>query len=291
MDAPPASWPRLEAAALQSLCRGPSRWAPPSALHGLPLMGFPAGLPDLPSVALAAKARVCQWEAAAEGGLRVEAFVLQLEAARVHFEERNLRPRQIAAATGAADVAAQKRVWQRTCVRLIAPSAAEGLRNFLHWRFTQRCSGLCGMTVQEMADRALATYPAVSRAVPPRVFAACLRSLWNGWITARRFQGHAACVFGCAGGEDSIEHYSECRWVAAAAATHFGLARPATRHSRLARFVLLEPAWSAAAAGELQRRARLTCSVYLTHCWTRHAGACPPEACRSALRQKARELS
>jgi len=217
--------------------------------------------------------------------------VLQLEAARVHLEQRNLRPRQIAAATGAADAAAQRRLWQRTCTRLIAPNAPEALRNFLHWRFTQRYSGLCGMTVREMADRALVTYPAVSRAVPPRVLAACLRSLWNGWVTARRFQGYAACVFGCAAGEDSIEHYSECPWVAAAAGRQLGLARPATQHSRLASFVLLEPPWNAAAAEELQRRARLTCGVYLTHCWRRHAGACTPEACRNALRQKVIELS
>ncbi|CAK0813255.1 unnamed protein product [Prorocentrum cordatum] len=46
--------------------------------------------------------------------------------------------------------------------------------------------------------------------------------------------GHAACVFECAAGEDHIEQYSGCRWVAAAAAGQLGLARSA-KHSRLAR--------------------------------------------------------
>ena len=51
--------------------------------------------------------------------------------------------------------------------------------------------------------------------VPPRVCAAGLRTIWNGWCTERRFQrrwGESnVCMLGCKGGaEDSIEHYPQC---------------------------------------------------------------------------------
>ena len=46
---------------------------------------------------------------------------------------------------------------------------------------------------------------------PPRVQAAVFSTLFNRWTTARRFQGHARCLFGCGdGSEDSIEHYCRC---------------------------------------------------------------------------------
>ena len=53
------------------------------------------------------------------------------------------------------------------------------------------------------------------RIAPPRVCAAALRTLFNGWCTERRFQriGSAAdqCWLGCGeGGHDSIEHYCRC---------------------------------------------------------------------------------
>ncbi len=46
---------------------------------------------------------------------------------------------------------------------------------------------------------------------------AYLRTLLNGWCTARRFKntsksgGWGVCLFGCARGDDSIEHYSRCK--------------------------------------------------------------------------------
>jgi len=51
--------------------------------------------------------------------------------------------------------------------------------------------------------------------VPPRVCAATLRLIFNGWCTQRRYQRrHSAqnvCVLGCgAGAEDSVEHYCRC---------------------------------------------------------------------------------
>ena len=51
--------------------------------------------------------------------------------------------------------------------------------------------------------------------VSPRVCAAVLRTLFNGWCTHHRFQRrHAAtniCVFGCSrSASDSLEHYCRC---------------------------------------------------------------------------------
>ena len=51
--------------------------------------------------------------------------------------------------------------------------------------------------------------------VPPRVAAAVLRTLWNGWCSHRRFRKRAHnsnhCLLGCGGdAEDSIEHYYHC---------------------------------------------------------------------------------
>eukprot|EP00959_Pyramimonas_sp_CCMP1952_P000434 8275-Pyramimonas_sp.AAC.1 len=72
---------------MQFLYPGPFRWAPPAAVHGLPLLGFPASLPDLPAVALASKYRVCRWEAASEGGLRVAERAARLREARLYSSQ------------------------------------------------------------------------------------------------------------------------------------------------------------------------------------------------------------
>eukprot|EP00972_Heterocapsa_arctica_P041151 6065929-Heterocapsa_arctica.AAC.1 len=56
----------------------------------------------------------------------------------------------------------------------------------------------------------------MAKIVAPRVASSAWSLLWNRWVTARRFQGTAACVFGCARGDDAIEHYFGCRVVRAA---------------------------------------------------------------------------
>ena len=49
--------------------------------------------------------------------------------------------------------------------------------------------------------------------MPPRVSAAVLRTMWNGWTTARRFQQHGKCLLCCGHicSEDSVEHYAVCQ--------------------------------------------------------------------------------
>ena len=65
------------------------------------------------------------------------------------------------------------------------------------------------------AHNATITHQALIRLrnlVPPRVSAAVLRTIFNGWMTKRRFQVHAHCLFGCNNWHDadSLEHYASC---------------------------------------------------------------------------------
>ena len=63
-----------------------------------------------------------------------------------------------------------------------------------------------------------------SALVPPRVSAAVLSTMWNRWVTARRFQCSAPCVLHCsATARDSIEHYACCPVVRAVARARLGL--------------------------------------------------------------------
>ena len=61
------------------------------------------------------------------------------------------------------------------------------------------------------ARRALSNLRRLQGLVPPRVHSAVLGSLFNRWVTAKRFQqASRPCRLGCAG-DDKIEHYLRCR--------------------------------------------------------------------------------
>ena len=332
LDDPPKDWSDAEMQALQALYTGPRAWAPPSALHGLPLLGFHAKLPNLQAVALAAKSRVYHFEALADGGLRVReraaalrrtrersdmslgrlgqwqewwegAFLLRLDSAHRQLQRDGHGPRDIRSATLAhargqrseeADPEALERLirrqWQRTCVRLLEPSRAADLRRFLCRRLRR---WECGTPAEGLAQRAMTVLPRLAQHVAPRVLAAAIRTQWNGWCTARRFQQSAKCCFGCprGQGEGSIEHYAECVRVAGISRAMLGLPRGETRERRLGEFLLLaETGDSEADMAILRRRALLTCGVYLTHCWQRHAHGPSGQACWNALRHSIKEL-
>lgn len=62
--------------------------------------------------------------------------------------------------------------------------------------------------------------------VPPRVCAAVLRTLWNGWCIGRRFLKSGRCCFNCDSyrdSDDSIEHYSCCKIVTGFARLRLGM--------------------------------------------------------------------
>eukprot|EP00973_Karenia_brevis_P084186 11681582-Karenia_brevis.AAC.1 len=70
----------------------------------------------------------------------------------------------------------------------------------------------------------MANFAILKKLVPPAVLSACFHTVFNGWVTARRFQrtGQCVCDSRCAG-EDSVEHYSECGTLRNCAARLLGL--------------------------------------------------------------------
>ena len=60
----------------------------------------------------------------------------------------------------------------------------------------------------------------------PRVQAAYLRTICDGWCTRHRFQGHGGCVFGCEGGIDKLDHYACCAVVGRLFDTNLNLQGP-----------------------------------------------------------------
>ena len=78
------------------------------------------------------------------------------------------------------------------------------------------------------------------RFVSPRIWAAILRTLCDGWTTHRRMQRRAPCLFGCGFGEDSIVHYASCSVLSNLMWCKLKLDRLPVE-DQLAGFLLLEP--------------------------------------------------
>ena len=76
--------------------------------------------------------------------------------------------------------------------------------------------------------RVVTTFKILAAHAPPRVIAASLRSVCNGWVTTRRFPraGIRRCILGCPAGEDSVEHYAGCRCFHRLCQRHLGLSMP-----------------------------------------------------------------
>ena len=71
-----------------------------------------------------------------------------------------------------------------------------------------------GLLDRREAEASLTRLRRIGRAVPPRVWAATHGCIWNRWATARRRQlSCSKCLLGCEWGEDSVEHYAQCRRV------------------------------------------------------------------------------
>ena len=55
----------------------------------------------------------------------------------------------------------------------------------------------------------LARLRGIGNLVTPRVHSVVISTLFNRWVTKRRFQSYGECVLGC-GGADEVEHYAAC---------------------------------------------------------------------------------
>ena len=165
----------------------------------------------------------------------------------------------------------QRTVRQALC-RTRCPDGEMRMRHKLvRWKLT----GLKGTT----AWRCILYLDRLRSKIPPRVSAAWLRTLWNGWTTARRFQqGSSACLLGCGSrisNEDSIEHYADCRVFRRVAHTFLRLPAPACGHA-LGDFVTLGLHRAVDSDDILARRALLTCVRSLPGC---QHNSPPTQAC------------
>ena len=77
------------------------------------------------------------------------------------------------------------------------------------------------------------------------------------------------CLFKCGFGQDSLEHYAECRIVSSFAQSRLGLTTPSPER-KLANFIGLTPRYTEDTASEVARRALLTYVVYAATNAARH---------------------
>ena len=222
----PATFAKLEVQACSALFPGPTGWITAGCLKDQEALGLQWKLGDVQASALAAKARVTRFEA--QGELHVHSRAKRLEGldsiagglSRLGWLER-WRPRCFLSQLAAAD---------REVAQLIRASPTADLRLEVRsgWqrRITTLCrppSGAAALHLRRRLDRwdiktlpghrparALRHIALLAGRCHPRVLAAYMRTICNGWCTRHRFQGVAGCPFGCAGGKDKLEHFACC---------------------------------------------------------------------------------
>ena len=329
LEDPPPEVLGLVLAAGERVAPGPYRWISYSDLRNLRLLaGFPVELKDIGDAALATQARVAAWEAHDCGGLLVDRRRRRLEemVRDTPHEERAWRWRSWYGSSHAHVLVEAKRrlagmgVTQRGVeVRLAGgeprPWAAATMlrvRRGYQRAVSRSLPRLHELDVEARVRHKLARWhlpglpPRVARLVlrrlralrgrvQPRAQAAVLRVLWNGVVTARRFQQDAdarGCQLGCCPprGADSLEHYAGCPRLRAVARASLGVDLEAADF-RLS-FFFAAPARDNEA--ELRTRwARMALLHYALHrtlCAARHHPHwCPRDMAVPALRQALRE--
>lgn len=94
---------------------------------------------------------------------------------------------------------------------------SQALQQRVHYNVTERIRHkmqrwkIQDLPPRVLTDRVTTLLSTLSTILPPKVTAAVLRTLFNGWTTARRSQRIGCCVFGCSPtAHDSLEHYATC---------------------------------------------------------------------------------
>ena len=121
-----------------------------------------------------------------------------------------------------------------------------------------------------VAHRAVLMLRRLHRLVAPRVIAAVLRTLWNGWCTRGRFQQVGCCVFGCLDMPDDVRHYSYCPVLARFGRDRLRLPYWSARGPRATAFFLCE-ASDACSDRQLVCGALRLFAAYRFHCASRTA--------------------
>ena len=167
----------------------------------------------------------------------------------------------------------QRKCLQKTAYKYYMESIRENGCNRLREKLTRwtECkgnaigSGIPG-NIGEVAPRIHRNLMTLHKFLPPRMCAAVLRLLFNGWSTHRRFQNRGLdtnrCMLGCPGeAEDSIEHYCRC---------------PAVKHIQMTKLrvdVSSELAlsfWSLNMCGDEDSLTAAAMSIYATYMATNH---------------------
>ena len=329
LDALPTHWEQVEATALRKLVAGTGQWCSVTDLHLLDLLGFPSAFVDLRRMLLAAQFRVTCMEALAEGGLHVRRraerlrewrrasdnadvlghwaawlnrqFLLQLDDTCQYLQRLGITEPQVVARVLNVPVGEVERPlrqedarrvrhsFQRTVEALLPrPTLVQLEARFRHKLQRWQVS----LYPRHRVTRAQAFLSKLRGRVPPRVWAAAWRALWNGWATRRRMQGHGGllgCAFGCvADAPDSIEHYAHCRRLHAILGPELALPRRATPEDRLAEFLGFHITENTHPDVAVRVAVRLA-AAYRVHCFCRHGVVARGHAAEEALRQSCRE--
>ena len=321
----PEDWEHTEAAALRRLVPGPAHWVLPADLRALRRhYGMPQEFADMNEVSLAARFRVAHREAAASGGLAVAsavrrldrsiadtdffwryvrwcswfqgAYVRNLSAAVSTFQRAGITIQTVEADLGADAPLPRTRGQARRLAHGVQRAARAAwcrtLRSHPETRLRAKLARWrLPIYPRLRAIRGSAVLQRLARLVPPRVVAAVLRTWFNGWCTAHRFQAHGRCLFGCSMGQDSVDHYMGCLMLHRHGQLRLRLRAAPTFEERGLRFFLL------AGAHELPdviltRRALLLAAAYRLHCRCRRQPAFSDhEVLRRALDQAVREAA
>ena len=319
----PASAIAAEEWAFGRLMPGPGAWILPWEARHLDLLGFPCTFRSLAHVAVAAKARLMRYENSAHGGLQLSQSARDLDKAeadtvyivrqgvwaswfarsfprKLKEAVRNLEDTGLPRAVvddiilGNAPrphTASQVCIVRQSFQRRIAFELRVRARPCMEPRLRHKIGRWHPPLFPRLAVGRLNTlFGRLNKLVPPRVVAACIRTLYNGWMTQRRLQQRGHCRFACVGEEDSIEHYACCPVV-----RNFGCRRlqledvVEARPTRIARFVSLGVWLGYPSEAELARRAVLVYAVYRAVLLHRHAIAPSESFAAEALPQFARE--
>ena len=113
--------------------------------------------------------------------------------------------------------------WQAVATEVLAQPKLAGLFSHLRRRLDRlRCSLLPGHRVA----RVMRVRQRIVALCPPRVVAAFIRTVCDGWLTAGRFQSRLRCRFGCRRGRDTLARLMVCPCATRMAVRHSRLRRP-----------------------------------------------------------------
>ena len=325
LEPPPPSVLQAEAEMLFRAAPGPRNWCTTKDLwHLQSAFGLSFRFRGLQATANAAQIRVAIWEDAANGGLdialranqlrewmrtsnhmgrRICRFQPWLESSFIFVLEQALhRLRDLGHTPDSfLDTLANnsKRPWTKevylrikrsTQARVheltLAADTLYGTERTLHKLRRWHLPG----DRTTLVERILPRLKLLSKPVSPRVQTAVFNTLWNRWVTARRFQkrGHDCdrCLLGCntASANDSIEHYLVCPVVLSFARTRLSMHLDSAS-SRMQLLLAALPPNPRRAAQWWAKCALLIYSIYRTTNTARHRTPLPPGEARRALQE------